>query len=195
VKKETKARMPKQILFICIYNLQRSVAAEYFFNNMLLQTRPDCAGRIRASSAGFLGAEVNKWFEAHNIPHPDPIYDRAPSVVAQEMFLKRGMDISEHRSRPVNKAIIDQSDIIVPLLTLLKGDLISAFPESEPKVILPSELLGQDLEFNWEDTAAVPNDSRMYEFAHLDRDYVNSQIKEVEQFVQRAFYEIIRRLS
>lgn len=186
--------MSKQILFLCIYNLQRSVAAEHLFRQMLVQKRPDYVGKIEASSAGFLGAEVKQWFEAHDIISPEPLFGRAPSDVAQAMLMERGIDISQHRSRPVDKAIMDKSDMIIPLLEILKGDLIAAYPDSKPKVILPWELLGQETEFHWEDTAAVPNDSRMYRFAHFNRDYVNSQINEVEQFVEQAFPEIFRRL-
>ena len=186
--------MSKQILFLCIYNLQRSVVAEYFFRQLLVRKRPDDSGKIEASSAGFLGETVNEWFEANNIPHPDPLYGRAPSDVAWKILFERGIDISRHRSRPVNKTIMDRSDIIIPFLEALKGDLVSIYPESESKVVLPRELLGRDSEFLWEDTALVPNDSRMYRFAHYNREYVSTQINEVIEFMGHVFPEILRRL-
>ena len=186
--------MSKKILVLCIYNLQRSVVAEHFFRQLLVRKKPDDAGKIEASSAGFLGETVNRWFEANDIPHPDPLYGRAPSDVAREILFKRGIDISQHRSRPVNKTIMDRSDIIIPFLEGLKGDLVSLYPESESKVVLPRELLGQDSEFLWEDTALVPNDSRMYRFAHYNREYVSTQINEVMGFMEVVFPEILGRL-
>jgi protein-tyrosine-phosphatase len=110
------------------------------------------------------------------------------------VLLKRGIDISLHRSRAVNRAMLDCSDIIIPLLSILKKDLISEYPDIGRKVFLPNELLGKEFTFYWEDTSVFPQDSRFYNFVHNDPSYINRNIDELEEYLRLAFSTILSYL-
>lgn len=186
--------MRKHILFICIFNVKRSVVAHHMLHNMLTREGRDYTSKIKVGSAGFMGQEISQWFETNAIPYPEPLFNRTPSELIQTIMAQRGFDLSGHRSRPVDREILNSADLIIPLLAVLKSDLIAAYPEIGNKIVLPSELLGDDTTFLWEDTSAVPNDSRMFDFAHGNKDYVRTVIGEIEDFLYRSFHQILKCL-
>ncbi len=186
--------MKKQVLFVCIFNVKRSVIAEHLLRISLIEMGEVFTDAIEVSSAGILGEETSKWFEINSIPYPEPLFNRVPSEYIQSILLERDIDLSQHRSRPVTKEILGQVDLIVPLLDILKRDIVAAFPEYEEKIALPKEFIDTDNDFFWEDTSNVPNDGRMFEFAHNNPHYVNTVINEIEEFVADASTAIINRV-
>ena len=188
------SQMPKRLLFVCIFNIQRSVAAEYIFRNMLAKKKPDEAKRIEVMSAGFIGQELNQWFQEKSIPLPDPLFDRPSTERVKAILLERGIDISRHRSRPADRAALQKSDIIIPFLPILKRDILTTYPEGAERIFLPKELLKEEIEFCWGETSAVPLNGRFFDFVHEESSYVRSVINEVDDFIQRAFPEIVTRL-
>lgn len=187
--------MFKHVLFVCIFNVKRSVVAQHMLHKMLSRESGDYTAKIKVSSAGFVGQEIAEWFKNNAIPYPDPLFNRTAPPLIQDVMKNRGFDIAGHRSRPVNKEILNRSHLIIPLLTILKRDLIAAYPEIEKKIVLPSELLENETTFLWEDTTAVPNDSRMYDFAHGNKAYVTDVINEIEGFLKKSFGQILQYLA
>ncbi len=188
-------QMSLNIMFVCIFNVKRSVVAARFFQRMLdRKDRPE-SHIIRVSSAGFIGVQVNDWFNFHGIPYPDPLFHRKPSGYLQEKMAERGLDISTHRSQRLTRKMVDETDLVIPMLEELGSDLVTAFPHATNKIILPQEFLSEKTEFLWADTAAVPNDDRMYEFAHNNPDYVAAVLDEIEGFIETAFGAICDRLT
>jgi protein-tyrosine-phosphatase len=186
--------MQKHVLFVCIFNVKRSVVAQHMMHNMLDQEGKDYTAKVKVSSAGFVGQEISEWFETNAIPYPEPLFNRTPPALIQTMMADRGLDITGHRSRPVDKETLNHSHIIIPMLTILKRDLIAAYPEIEDRIVLPNELIENDAAFLWEDTTAVPNDSRMFDFAHSNKAYVSDVINEIEDFLHQSFHQIINCL-
>lgn len=186
--------MKKQVLFVCIFNVKRSVLAEHLFRRTLNVMGAVFEDAIEVSSAGFLGEAVSGWFKENNIPYPNPLYQRVPPDYIRAVSLERGLDLSQHRSKPVSKDILDNTDLVIPLLEILKRDIVTVFPEYEEKIVLPKEFLEKDKDFFWEDTSNVPNDERMFEFAHNDPHYVNTVIDEIEGFITDASTGIINHV-
>ena len=186
--------MFKHVLFVCIFNVKRSVVAQHMLHEMRTRESGDYTKKIKVSSAGFVGQEIADWFKTNAIPYPDPLFNRPPPPLIQEVMKNRGLNIASHRSRPVDKEILNRSHLIIPLLTILKRDLIVAYPEIENKVVLPNELIDKETTFLWEDTNAVPNNSRMYDFAHGNKAYVTDVINEIEGFLQKSFGRILQYL-
>lgn len=186
--------MQKNLLFVCIFNVKRSVVAQHMLQKLLAVKKVDYNAEITIRSAGFIGQEVSQWFKDNTIPYPDPLFGRSPSKLIQDIMAARGFDLFHHRSQPVNEELLNQSDLIIPLLTPLKRDLVRAYPETEKKVVLPGELIEGNVSFLWEDTTAVPNDDRMFDFAHSNRAYVTNVINEIDDFLQKSFHQILQRL-
>ena len=181
-------------MFVCIFNIKRSVVAARFFQRMLDRKGKPEADTIRVSSAGFIGIRVDHWFNLHGIPYPDPLFHRKPPGLIQKKMAERGLDISTHRSRQLTRELMDETDLVIPMLEELESDLITAFPHARHKIMLPQAFLSEETDFLWADRAAVPNDHRMFEFAHNNPDYVADVLHEIEGFMETAFGAICDRL-
>jgi protein-tyrosine-phosphatase len=183
--------MTREVVFICIFNINRSVIAEHFFRRLLQRKSLPRGDAIIVSSAGFMGKNVEDWFVRNSIPIPEPLFGRSPSDLIQALLLERGIDVSLHRSRSINAELLDTAHTLIPLLEILKDDLIQAFPHFRKKMISPRGLTGKREGFFWEDQHAVPNDHRMYDFAHGNREYVSKIICEIEQFIDESFDDLV----
>ena len=187
-------QMTRNIMFVCIFNVKRSVVAARFFQRMLDRKGEPDSHIIRVSSAGFIGVRVDEWFNFHGIPYPDPLFHRKPSRLIQEKMAERGLDITTHRSRRLTREMMDETDLVIPMLAELQSDLITAFPHARNKIMLPHAFLSEETEFLWADRAAVPNDHRMFKFAHNNPDYVAAVLHEIERFIETAFGAMCDRL-
>lgn len=184
----------KLLLFVCIFNVKRSVIAEHFFRKRLVDSDAAVASQIDVASAGFIGKEVSSWFQQNNIPFPEPPFNRLTSKLICDHLFDRGINLSAHRSRPVTEALLGQAHTVVPMLSILKRDLLWAYPHIKKKIVLPGEFLGEEKNFLWEDRSAVPNDQRMFEYAHNNLEYVTRVVDEIETFIQDAFPKIVDHL-
>ena len=187
--------MAKQVLFVCLFNQSRSLIAEFFLCEMLRNQGNASMLDITVSSAGFLDSESLRWFDTHGIPLPNPVFDQPASKATQIVLLKRGMDISRHRSREIDKEILDNSDIVIPFFESQKRGIISLYPETEPKIFLPKELVSQEPSFVWEDESyEVPLDSSFFDFVNDNIDYAETCVRQLEEFLHQAFPKILSLL-
>jgi len=112
------------VLFICTANQFRSPIAE----TCLKQKLKDL-GEVenwRVSSAG-------TWAEKGLPAHPMAV--KAAAGV--------GLDLSEHRSKPVTPRLLDRSDLVVVMEKDHKEALLTEFPLMNAKIILLTELVGE----------------------------------------------------
>lgn len=70
------------------------------------------------------------------------------------MVLKnKGIDISGHRSRPVEPAELKTADVVVAMTSVHLKELLNLVPEAQPKLILMKELVELALEGDLPPTA------------------------------------------
>lgn len=184
------------MLFVCLFNQSRSLIAELFLGEMLRNQDSASTLDITVSSAGFLDSETLRWFDTQGIPLPDPVFDQPASPATQIVLLKQGIDVSRHRSREINKEILDNSDIIIPFFEPQKRGIISLYPEAEPKTFLPKELVSQELSFVWEDGSYdVPLDSSFFDFINNDIGYTETCVIQLREFLHQALPKILSLLA
>src|ERR1700751_3555286 len=107
----------KTVLFVCTGNVCRSPMAEGLFERMIAE-RPD----LRVLSAGVS-------------TYPG----QPPSAHAVEVLFELGVDISQHRSRPLSEKVIDEADWIVAMTRSHLDSMIYLFPRAAEKVYLLRE--------------------------------------------------------
>ena len=107
----------KTILFVCTGNVCRSPMAEGLFERMIAE-RPD----LRVLSAGVS-------------TYPG----QPPSAHAVEVLEELGVDISQHRSKPISEKVIDEADWIVAMTRSHLDSIIYLFPRAAEKVYLLRE--------------------------------------------------------
>lgn len=120
--------MFKRVLMVCIGNICRSPTAEYLLRHKLADPA------IQVESAG-LGALIGK--------PADPI--------AQEILAEQGVDMSRHRARQVNRAILNGFDLV---LTMEERHL-EAMHSMAPEIRGRAFLIGK-----WQDNVEIPDPYR-----------------------------------
>jgi Sua5/YciO/YrdC/YwlC family protein len=107
----------KQILFVCTGNSCRSAMAEGFMRKMLANVPA-----IGVSSAGIAA------------------FEGMPATPAAQIVMQRqGIDISGHRARRVNEAMIRESDLILVMDNTHRRYIIDHFPFAEKRTFLLKE--------------------------------------------------------
>lgn len=96
--------VPDTVLFVCHGNICRSPYAAAAFERRL---DSPLRSHIRVVSAGFL----------------EP--DRAPPEEALRVACERGLDLSTHRSRRVEKTLVEGSDLVIVMDTSQRRALLS----------------------------------------------------------------------
>ncbi|MBV9874541.1 MAG: serine hydroxymethyltransferase [Verrucomicrobia bacterium] len=107
----------KTVLFVCTGNVCRSPMAEGLFGRMIAE-RPD----LRVLSAGVS-------------TYPG----QPPSAHAVEVLAELGIDISQHRSRPLSEKVVDEADWIIAMTRSHLDSIIYLFPRAAEKVYLLRE--------------------------------------------------------
>jgi len=104
-----------KVLFVCTGNICRSPMAEALLRDLL---RREGLEGIEVWSAG-LHALVG---------------EEAPAT-SQRLLSQRGIDLSGHRGRQIDRGLIDQADLILVMDRYQLAILESLFPESKGRVL------------------------------------------------------------
>ena len=109
------------VIFVCTANVCRSPMAMGLFLARLGKER----GNWRVESAGTWASDGQ------------PAAENTLRVVAEQ-----GVDLREHRSRPINGALLEQFDLILAMEQNQKEALRIEFPGISPRIFLLSEMIG-----------------------------------------------------
>ena len=105
-----------KVLFLCIGNICRSPFAHGLFKKLMADK-----GRteFKARSAGLLALPGN-----------------AATFLAQKVAAEYGVDLSDHEAKPVSKALVDKSDLILVMEKPQQDMLMGDFPEAGDRIRL-----------------------------------------------------------
>jgi protein-tyrosine-phosphatase len=111
--------MIKNVLVVCTGNSCRSVMGEWLLKDIF---EKEGMSDIHVSSAGTMAGML--W---------------GPTQETIEVMKKRGIDVSEYKSRPINKELIEQADIILVMTGGHKKDILKTDSSAENKTKLLKE--------------------------------------------------------
>lgn len=126
---------PKQILVICTANICRSAMAQGLLRQRLAEE--GLAGKCEVLSAGVMAVEGQ------------PASGNAVAALAE-----RGIDIADHRARPLERGMIEAADIILTMQEAHRRAVFSMQPGALRKTFLLSEMAGEDADI--EDPYGLP---------------------------------------
>lgn len=115
----------KKVLFVCTGNTCRSPMAEALFSRML-QQGDHPADEIKIESAGLYAWE-----------------NETASPEAIEVMSQLGIDLTGHRSRLVNEAMVQDADLILTMTRRHRDQLQENFPYLKDKIYTLAEYAGQ----------------------------------------------------
>jgi len=122
--------MKKHVLFLCTGNICRSPVAEGLLRHKLAEKN---SHSITVSSAGTFG-----------------LSGAGASDLAVEVAAERGIDISGHRARHLNREMLERADLVIGMESdhLVEADVISRDHEGKYRLLSdfgPPELRGRDI--------------------------------------------------
>lgn len=104
------------ILFVCIGNICRSPFAEGLFTKLVRQKEHQ---GFDAKSAGLLALPGN-----------------SATFLAQKVAADQGVDLAEHRAKPLSQKLVNWADLILVMENSHKVELVARFPEAADKTFL-----------------------------------------------------------
>ena len=116
-----------KILLVCTANICRSPMAEGIFKALMATRSLD--SKYGVGSAGTWGQD--------NLP---------AFPLAVETLRKRGIDISNHRSRIIKGSIIDEANLVLTMEQNHKEALGAEFPFKKNKIFILSEMAGESFD-------------------------------------------------
>ncbi|HOB11529.1 MAG TPA: low molecular weight protein arginine phosphatase [Syntrophomonadaceae bacterium] len=115
----------KKVLFVCTGNTCRSPMAEALFTRML-QLSGYPADEIRVESAGLYAWENDQ---------------ATPEAI--EVMSQLGIDLTGHRSRSIDDAMVQEADLILTMTRNHRDKLQELFPHLRSKIYTLAEYAGQ----------------------------------------------------
>lgn len=181
--------MAKSLMFVCCNNKGRSVASEYLFRNMLLEKSAKLASQVNVSSAGLVTKWDVQWLRGFGfLSWPRPAFGRAPYTNLVPVMLRRGIDISGHRSRGLNRLLVEGADLIIVSEENQKKTVLSFWPSAVAKVFTFREFVEAKVEGEFlvsEDPYAPPHaDGDSIDFSSQ---YHEAYVIEIENYLEERF--------
>lgn len=118
--------MKKLVLFICSGNTCRSPMAKGLFIKQLEERSPELKDKIEVITAG---------------TYPNPGDTASPG--AREVMEEIGIDISDHRARPVTEEMLEAADLILTMTGAHRDYLTRIYGQND-KIHSLHEFLGQE---------------------------------------------------
>jgi protein-tyrosine phosphatase len=188
----------KHLVFVCTINRHRSVIAEFLFRQMLITRDRSMASGISVSSTGIVNPEQKSLHREKGIAIPRPMFGWRPMpCVVFYMQKKVGIDVTEHRSRPLDSKTVKRSHFIVAMGESHKQSICGAYPAAADKVATLADL---SFPFQFDDIVADEPPGLMppAKFCMLECDHWSVTDRVTDQIQERltaAMPEILIRLG
>jgi protein-tyrosine phosphatase len=114
VRRISLGQPPRKILVVCHGNICRSP----YLQTLLRRSLAD----VSVTSAGFFGS------------------DRAVPEIAVALGVKRGLDLSRHRSRPLTKSTVGNADLVIVMDSDQARHLMRLFPIGRARIAVAGDL-------------------------------------------------------
>ena len=184
-----------EILFVCGANRCRSVVAEHLFRRFLLSADKKLAAEVSISSAGIVPRELVRRMKSRDVIIPRPFYGRAANESVVAAMAQKGIDVSGHRSRGVNRLMVEKADlVIIAAQEVFKQAVLSLYSPVEGRVLTFGEFTGKQGYYLYDDYDDGPREIQGWDWCE-DPKHVIAFVAEMEQHlaeVMPQFLECMR---
>ena len=183
------------ILFVCTVNRYRGPIAHFLLKDILAKKDMALFKEIEVSSAGIILERELEEMRKEGIDVPEPLWGYRPEPCVIFHMARRGIDISEHRSRLLDSEAADKASLIIAMTNKHKNTLIAAFPYFKEKIItLPGRDTSEILNVAEEPPGLMPpSDFCMHDCNHWW--LTEKIIVHIEERVKKAIDDILLRIK
>lgn len=191
--------MTKSVLFVCGHGRGRSVASEYIFCKMLRERDEKLASQIEVSSAGLFLKEDAEWHKGFGLELPESVFGKRAYLNLIPILQKRGIDISNYRSRELTATMVEEADLIIlseEYPPYRKIALITSWPSAKDKAFTLREFVEAKVEGEYlisEDPHAQPFADD--EFIDFSPEYWEACVDEIEGFLSHKMDKFLNYLQ
>ena len=188
--------MPKLVLFLCVLNRGRSVIAEHLFRKILRENYPDLTPQVEVSSAGMVTRELLQLIKKEGMPIQRPFFGLPPHENIISFMSQKGIDISPHRSRGLNRVLAEKAALIITTYDFQRDNILSSYPSTKGRVFAFREFVGVDSlpALERRRVLAVPPKNPGDPFAPEDK-HVEKIIAEIEGYLAQNMPAFLSFLS
>jgi protein-tyrosine-phosphatase len=184
--------MKQHILFVCVGNRVRSVFGEFYLRDIFSKRGED----IKVSSAGFVPQALKEQLAEHNIPSPNPFFNRPMAELTETVLIDKGFHVPEDwRSKELTLQMIAESDLIITALPEQKEDILRLYEETHGKVFTLKDLSNKNDSLFYEDLSVLPFDDSFWDYVEGDPEYVSKILDTWEETLIRAIPNIMEKLG
>jgi protein-tyrosine-phosphatase len=161
---------------------------------MLRERDEKLAQEVEVSSAGLVTKETaeasrKKWGFIQK-----PFFGAPPDKGVIIAMSRRGIDISNHRSRGLNRSVTEKSALILTMEERQREGILSRYPESKGKVFTLREFVGSDGPPDIEDVVLSPASGHLLP-VYLPPEYFDACISEIEGCLVEGIEKILHYLQ
>jgi len=173
------------------------VIAEWLLRKKLIDDSPRLEEKVKIGSAGIIPREYLRHAEAKGIIFQYPHFSKNPNVYAIQYLSNKGIDISSYRSRELTKDMVMESDLILAIDRLIKGEVLYLYPETSGKVFTAKEFVWgarwQNLDIG--DPMKLPDIDEETGAWIWPKGYPDSYIAEIEQCLSHGIDKFVQYIS
>lgn len=150
----------------------------------MLQERDEkLAQEVEVSSAGIVTKKVLQLAKASGWPPPRPSPQEPAAEIVRVAMLRRGIDLSGHRSRELNRANVDRAGLVITIDEYAKEGILSLYPSARGKVFVLREFVAK---------CSYPD--AQGPVSQFSLEYVDAFITQIEECLAQGMNKFLRYL-
>lgn len=172
----------KTILFVCRGNIFRSAVSAHMLKAILKKRHLE--NKIHVDSAGL----ISGWWNGKTLK--EIVLNVEPNVMPANLLksLERiGIKLTEHRTKKVNKNIIEKSSLIFVFEKSQRNKILVEYPDARDKTFVFKEFIGHKEHIDMEDPKGKSLDEFLA-FAREMRIYLSISVSKIEKFLMENNY-------
>lgn len=181
------------VVFVCTFNLCRSVSAQYFLGKFLLERGKRLSDSIEVTSAGIVSKDMSSLLKEKGVPEPD--FGQTCRRQILDIAAKHGIDISEHKSRRLSEEMADRADLIITMESFQKKEVLALYPQSDRKIFTFREFFEISGPTIVEDSFTLPQVDPLTGEYGYPYEYDDQTMDAVKGFLNQGLDKILRFLN
>jgi len=194
---KNRSKRKKNILFVCCGNRERSLIAEKRLFQILEDHSPELLNKVKIGSAGIFPKSYIEHARKMRVTFVAPYFGKSPNIYAVKYLAEKGIDVSSYRSRGLTKRMIINADLILPMDSVLRDEILGLYPKGSGQVLTLKEFVFDQgcPDLNIGNPMALPEIDKKTGVWIWPEGYAADYINEIEQCLDKGMNKFLKYIS